>query len=227
MTRIARLAVLMASCAGAALADPPKGPFGIKSGIVEMTTDFMGDQKQTLYFDDYGRKQALHTTTTVTMFGMTSTSTSIRIDADGKSTEIDVEKKTATRRSAAAPVSSLPDAAQLTEKMKKDYKFEALPDREILGRKCQGFGVVMMGMPIKGWTWKGLPMLTMTRVGNGMVTVKVVSLQEDVPVPAEKLILEAKDDKARLEACKYVLEAAGVNWGREAFGWNIDSKPKE
>jgi hypothetical protein len=45
---------------------------------------------------------------------------------------------------------------------------------------------VMMGMPIKGWTWKGLPMLTMTRVGNGMVTMKVVSLQEDAPVPAEK-----------------------------------------
>ncbi len=190
MTRITRveacLALSISLCAGMALADPPKGPFGIKSGIVEMTTDFMGDQKQTLYFDDYGRKQALYTTTTVTMFGMTQTSHSVSINADGKSTEIDVEKKTATRRSAAPPASSLPDVAQLTEKMKKDYKLEPLPEREILGRKCQGFGMVVMGMPIKGWTWKGLPMLTMTRVGNGMVTVKVVSLQEDVAVPAEK-----------------------------------------
>jgi len=43
----------------------------------------------------------------------------------------------------------------------------------------------------------------------------------------EKVILEAKDDKARLEACKYVLEVAGINLGREGFGWNIasDAKP--
>lgn len=190
MTRVAqigaRLAALLTLCAGVALADPPKGPFGIKSGIVEMTTDMLGEQKQTLYFDDYGRKQALHMTTTVTMFGMTETSHNVTITADGKTIEIDVEKKTAKRYSAPPPASSLPDVAKLTEQMKKDYKLEALPDKEILGRKCQGFGMVVMGMPIKGWTWKGLPMLSMTRVGNGMVTTKVVSLQEDVPVPAEK-----------------------------------------
>jgi hypothetical protein len=182
-----RLAVLMGLYAGVALAgDPPKGPFQIKSGIVEMTTDFMGDQKQTLYFDDYGRKQAVYTTTTVSMFGMTSTSHSATITADGKSIEIDVEKKTATRRSASVPASSMPDVAQLTEKMKKEYKLEPLEEREILGRKCQGFSMVVMGMPIKGWTWKGLPMLTMTRIGNGMATVKVVSIQEDVAVPPDK-----------------------------------------
>ena len=39
----------------------------------------------------------------------------------------------------------------------------------------------------------------------------------------ERVILEAKDDKARLEACKYVLEVAGINLGREGFGWNVDS----
>jgi len=40
----------------------------------------------------------------------------------------------------------------------------------------------------------------------------------------EKLILEAKDDRARLEACKYVLELAGINFGKEGFGWQIDHK---
>ena len=40
----------------------------------------------------------------------------------------------------------------------------------------------------------------------------------------EKIITEAKDEKVRLEACKYVLEVAGVNHGKDGFAWNVDGK---
>lgn len=40
----------------------------------------------------------------------------------------------------------------------------------------------------------------------------------------ENLMLEAKDDRTRLEACKYVLEVAGMNFGKEGFGWQIDAR---
>lgn len=169
----------------------PKGPFEVKSGIVEMTTDMMGEQKSTLYFDDYGQKQALYTKTSVTMFGTTVTSSNADITADGKVVRIDFEKKTGTRSAAAAPSSTVPDPATLTKELKARYNFQELPDKEIAGKTCKGFAMEpMKGMPMKAWTWKGVPMLTMTRVGNGLVTMTTTSFQETA-APADKFKVPA------------------------------------
>lgn len=188
MHRFAAVALFLSS---AAFAAEPKGPFEVKSGIVEMTTDMMGEQKQTMYFDDYGKKQALYSKTSVTMFGQTINSSSLSITADGKSTEIDLEKKTGKSRKVATATSSVPDPATFTAEMKAKYKYEELPEREIAGKKCKGFAIEpMKGMPMKAWTWKGVPMLSMTRVGNGLVTMTTTSFQE-VAVPAEKFKVPA------------------------------------
>ncbi len=64
-----------------------RGPFEVKRGVVEMKVEGMGDGTQTLYFDDFGAKQALHTRTSLTLFGQTATSTSVRIYAEGFLTE--------------------------------------------------------------------------------------------------------------------------------------------
>jgi hypothetical protein len=41
-----------------------------------------------------------------------------------------------------------------------------------------------------------------------------------------QLIRQSSDDRVRFAACKFVLEMAGLNWGREGFGWRIDPKDK-
>lgn len=41
-----------------------------------------------------------------------------------------------------------------------------------------------------------------------------------------RLIREASDERVRFAACKYVLEITGLDWGREGFAWQIDSKSK-
>ena len=40
----------------------------------------------------------------------------------------------------------------------------------------------------------------------------------------ERIIAETKDDKTRLEACRYVLDVAGINHGKDGFAWNVDGK---
>jgi hypothetical protein len=166
----------------------PKGPFGVKSGIVESETDMMGKQTQVLYFDDYGTKTATRTTTEVTMFGITNRSVAVSISAGGEQIEYDPEKKTGhSRKAGGSAASAVPDPAALDAKMRAEYKYEEQPDRTYLGKVCKGFAIeVMKGTPMRAWTWKGIPLYTETRVGNGLVTMKATSLQVDVAVPADK-----------------------------------------
>ncbi len=181
-TPIAALLLALAPCAG--LAAPP-GPYDVKSGILEYTSDAFGDGKVVVYFDDYGRREARYSTATLTMFGRTIETRNVEIRTPERSIRYDAEKKTGSVSAGMVPARQ--DEVPPDAKTRAQYKIEALPDRVILGKTCKGFSAeVMKGFPIRAWTWKGLPMLTQTRLGAGMTKLEIVDMRLDVPVPAEK-----------------------------------------
>lgn len=168
-----------------------KGQYQVKSGVFVSGIDFMGEQTVTTYFDDYGAKQA--TVTVVEVMG--TKSETVQITADGWVYSYDPEKKEGTKMkmlTSAGAAAAMPDIAALTDEMKKEMKFEELDTRTIAGKEATGMKLEAMGMPMKTWIWKGIPMRTEVEMGGKkpMVT-EVKSVEVDVPVPAERFVVPA------------------------------------
>jgi hypothetical protein len=190
---VAVAAVAAAASLAVAARAAPKGPFEVKSGVLESTTTGLGQQAtETLYFDDFGRKQATFTTTKIDLGGVKSTSHTVRIQLpDGTSYDIDLDQKTG-RKMKIPPEAAAAMAAAMTAEVSKDVKVERLPDKQLLGRTCKGVKAEGMGIPAKTWTWKGLPLLTEAALGGGSSLVTTATrLETDVAVPAEKFAVPA------------------------------------
>lgn len=191
MSRLIRGAAALAF-ALAAHAAPP-APFEVKSGVLESVTTGLGQQTTaTLYFDDYGRKQATTTTMTMDLGGTKTTSHKLQIQlADGTSYDIDLDEKTGTRMRL-PPEAAAALAAAMAPKLTKDAKIEKLPDREFLGKPCKGVRAEAMGIPASIWTWKGLPLFTEASMGPGSALVtRATKLTVDVAVPASRFAVPA------------------------------------
>ncbi|MBC8144911.1 MAG: hypothetical protein H7X80_04945 [bacterium] len=171
-------------------ASPSKGPYKVKSGIVESVVDMMGEQHQTIYFDDFGAKQTMVTTMEI----MGQKSETVQIHADGWTYSYDSQKKEGTKMKnpMGTAGAAMPDISALTDDMKKEMKFVELDKRTIMGKETQGMQIEAMGMPVKVWSWEGIPMRTEVEMGGKqpMVT-EVKKIEVDVAVPAERFTVPA------------------------------------
>jgi hypothetical protein len=181
-------AALVAFVPGAkAAAQPsPKGPYDLKSGTIEYKSDFMGETKVIVHFDDYGAREARYSTSTIKVGGKSSVTSDVSIRTPQKAIRYDGIKKTGTSTRGSVPERQ--DEMALAPKEVRDrYKFQELPDRVILGRTCKGGSIEpSKGFPVRTWTWKGIPLLTQTAAGGGTMTLEAVRIDLEDPVPPEK-----------------------------------------
>jgi uncharacterized lipoprotein YehR (DUF1307 family) len=168
-----------------------------KSGIIEYEVKFIGDQKQILYFDDYGKKEVKITTTEIEMMGIKSKLEEVEINADGYFTKYDVEKKTGTKMKSPGSLGSAQgfpgDLDNITKELMEQYKLKDLGKKEIAGKECKGFGMDIMGMGSEVWVWKNIPLYTkvyLTKDSEPM-EIKAIKVEIDVPVPPEKFQVPA------------------------------------
>jgi hypothetical protein len=165
--------------------------FKVKSGIIESTIEMMGDQKQTIYFDDFGAKQAI--VTDMDIMGMKSQT--VVINADGWSYSFDLGKKEGTKTKLAAPASlpgGVPDLDDITDEMKAQFKMKDIEGRTIVGKEAKGYQIeAMKDMPMKVWIWEGIPLRTEVKMGEKPMVTEVKNLQLDVDVPADKFVVPA------------------------------------
>jgi len=197
MTTIARSLSLAAALAFAApgLAQT-KGPYEVKSGVYEQVDPL---SKTTVYFDDYGLKQAEYGTTQFGPDDPAKHALKIRLP-DGTMYDIDLDEKTGTSMKI-DPKAAEALAAVMGPAMMKDTKTTDLPSRQILGKSCAGkeITVASMRMTTRTWTWKGILLRSeMVSAGTNPVTGKAaapmvieVSTLNVGPVPAEKLQVPA------------------------------------
>jgi hypothetical protein len=186
-------AAAVPATAAATAADAAK-VFKVKSGIIESTIEMMGNQKQTLYFDDYGAKQAI--VTDVDVMGMKSQQ--VVITADGWKYEYDAGKKEGTKTKQMTPPSlpgGVPDLDDITDAMKAQFKMKDIEGRTIAGKDAKGYQIELMAdMPMKVWVWEGIPLRTEMKLGKDapkpMVT-EVANLQLDIDVPADRFTVPA------------------------------------
>lgn len=175
------ISLLMALCLGAGAQEKP---YAVKSGIVTMQMDMMGQTiVRQIYFDDYGIKQA----TVMDMMGK-----KVRgVEKDGKAIMIDDEAKTAST----IPEMGGPGAGaqgpkfnflNLDEKTIKKNKIKELGQEEFLGKPCTKYSykVLMMGSAITVYVWvyKGITLKTSMKTDFGEMGMAATQLQEDVEI---------------------------------------------
>jgi hypothetical protein len=181
------------STTGETSTDGGKKMYTVKSGIVELKNSMMDGMKQTIYFDDYGAKQATYTT----MEMMGQKTESVQINADGWITTYDLAKKTGTKMKMPAGTTTgsgqPPTAADLTDEQKKQYNYKELDGRDIAGKSTKGYSMDVSGMKIKAWTWNNVPLYMEMEMGQQgkPIIVEATNVQTDVDIPADKFKVPA------------------------------------
>ncbi len=176
--------VMMLLIAAVGMITAQEAKYEIKSGIVKKVSNVMGQKVESiLYFDDYGKMEAVETTVNVA-----GTEKNMRTLDEGNSiASIDLDAKTVQRME---KPDKLDNFLTLTDEQKEKYKYQELGEETFLHRPCKKVSLELteMGQTFQGtlWLWKGIPLKTETQVGGMTVVEEAVEVQENVEVPAEK-----------------------------------------
>ena len=161
----------------AAMAQNGTKYYGIKSGTIKVEMDMMGQTiPSTIYFDDYGAKQA----TSMSMMGMEMT----QINKDGKMYLVNKGEKS---------VQEMPQQQEqinylnLTDEVKAKYKIKEVGKETVAGKECTTYTVEVsqMGQTVKTTVsvWNGIAMKTVADAGGFSMSQKVTEVKE-APVDA-------------------------------------------
>ena len=169
-----------------------------KSGKVVYKVDFMGEQTQTLYWDDYGAKEARYTVVAMEMLGEKSKSETVDINFDGYKYHFDLEKKTGTKTKSYGSIGGgqgVPsDISKMAQKEIEKMKLVDLGTKEVLGKTCKGIQMEPMGMKMETWIWSNILLESKTWLSKdgSPMTMDASSLELDITVPPE--IFKVPDD---------------------------------
>lgn len=167
-----------------------KGKYGIKSGIVEYKTQMMGmDVKQTMYFDDYGAKDAQE----VSMEMMGVKIRTITITKDGFVYTLDMEKKTGTKAAVLAGMNQNIDFQNLSEELVKEMDLKKLGTEDFMGKTCEKMSIDYKKMGMKGifLVYKGVALKSETDMGAMKLNLVAEKFEENPSIPAEKFEVPA------------------------------------
>lgn len=176
--------------------DSPKGKYELKSGIVEYKTSMMGmDMTQTLYFDNYGKKEA--TETIVEMMGVKTHS--IDIIKDGYNYNIDLTQKTGTKTAFVEGTTANIDFENLTDEMSKKMNLKKLGNENFMGKKCEKMSIDYKEMQMKGTflVYKGIALKVDLDLGSMQMTMVANKFEENPNIPKSKF--EVPDDVTIIE----------------------------
>jgi len=177
MKKILIIAAFLAACISAGAQE---ARYTVKSGIVTMEMDMMGQAMvQEIYFDDYGAKQA-----TVSNFGGQKMRTLV---VDGSNVMVNDAEKTAIRMPMMGDAERI-NFSNLTEKDIKKNKIKELGEETIAGKPCKKYSVsvFMMGQVIKQtvWVYKGITLKSSSNTDFGEMVQTATKVVEDVEMPA-------------------------------------------
>ena len=162
-----------------------------KSGKVVYKVEFMGEQTQTLYWDDYGAKEARYTLIEMEMLGEKSKSETVELNIGGFKYKFDLQKLTGTKTKSYGSIGGgqgVPaDISKMAQKEIEKMKLVDLGTKEILGKTCKGIQMEPMGMKMETWMWGNILVESKTwlsKTGDPM-TMNASSIELDTTIPAD------------------------------------------
>jgi hypothetical protein len=167
--------------------------YGIESGIVEYAVTGGRSGTETLYFDDWGRREARYGEVTVELFGTVQTLRTLVLVDGPRTWNVDLDTRRATMaedrviRELLERGGSGETSDPGTEYMKRLGGWKSGTET-VAGRPCEVWKI--SGSTRKIWAWKGVPLKIVTSEA-GRETVSVATrVEENAAVPEEKLRLQ-------------------------------------
>ncbi len=143
------------------------------------------DMNQTLYFDDFGAKEA-----TETIMDMMGTKThTLSITKDGYIYTLDLIARTGTKQTVYPAGSSNIDFKNLTSDMEKKMNLKKLGKEEFEGKTCEKYSIDWNDMSMKGifLVWEGIALKSDLDMGTMKMEMIAKKIQDNVNIPAEKI----------------------------------------
>jgi hypothetical protein len=164
--------------------------YGKESGIIEYEVSGSQNGIETIYFENYGMKEAKYTDVTIDMFGMKQKNEQVVYldgywqfsvnpkDKSGSKTENTMLKQMVES-------SEDKDLGEVGMKMFISMGGEKIGTEQFLGKKCDVWQLESMGSKI--WIWNYIPLKTEVDMMGMKSTYKAINLEFDVDIPDDKI----------------------------------------
>jgi hypothetical protein len=164
------------------------GKYAMKSGIVEYNSSTMGvNVAQTLYFDDFGAKEAIETSMEVA--GIKNNT--VNINKDGYMYTLNMIAKTGTKQK--IPAQANIDFNNLSDDIMKEMNLKKEGSEDFAGKKCDKYTIDNTKLQMKGsfLVWKGIALKSDLDFSSMKTQMMAKNIKEDASVPAEKFDIPA------------------------------------
>lgn len=176
--------------------DPEVRRYRVRSGMVTYTLSGVQNGTETLYFDQWGMREAKHTQAEIGAAGITVQQNQLVVMADGWTTTVDLNRKTGSR----IPTPLMPELIETAKREGGDMTDigEAMMTRmgavkvgteTLLGKPCDIWEIQQMNS--KTWVWQGITLKTEVRMGGQTVLIEATEVQDNIDVPEERFTIPA------------------------------------
>ncbi|MBA3971781.1 MAG: hypothetical protein H0X46_06485 [Bacteroidetes bacterium] len=173
-----------------------KGKYVSKSGIVTYETETMGMKGiSTLYYDDFGNKEATETESEMEMMGTKASMHNIVINKEGFSYDIDLNEKTGTKTQliTGSSTTNNMDFSAMTDDMMQKMHVKKEGSQDFLGKKCDIYTMDDKGSQMKGkyYIYNNIPLKMDMTMGGMEIKMIATKFEDNVNVPASKFDIPA------------------------------------
>jgi hypothetical protein len=164
--------------------------YGIKSGIITYKVTGINTGTETIYFDQYGMREAKYSQTESNVFGMKTQNNGLSLLIGIQQYEIDLTAKTGTHL--VNPilekiVENGEDLGEVGEQMLIDMGGEKLGTEEFMGKTCDKWTVSSMAADML--IYKQMTLKMHSSIMGLTLDIEVTDLKENVAIPEEKFTI--------------------------------------
>lgn len=163
--------------------------YGIKSAIVEYTITGSQSGIKTLYFDNWGMRQAEHTNSVLEIGKFSKSINILNIVKDDANYMIDLERNTGTKtknplKKLIAELQNQKSFGEFGEQLLLKAGAMKVGQEEFLDKDCDIYEIKNTGTTM--WIWKWIPLKTITKLGGVEINSVAKKIEVNVNVPEEK-----------------------------------------
>lgn len=167
--------------------------YSLKSAIVEYKMSGMQTGTATLYFDEFGMKEATYENTVMELYGVKVETKTVNYLMGYLQYSIDRINNTATKTKNTMLESlvenSKGDLEEVGQEMFISMGGKMTGSEEMIGKPCEIW--VLESLGTKVWVWKNIPLRTETNMMGIQIVKVATSLKENVEIPKDKLEVPA------------------------------------
>jgi len=166
--------------------------YRIESGIVEYSLSGMQEGTKTIYFDEWGWREAEYLKAGMTVGGMTIEENKLSL-LDGEwQYVIDLNKRTGTKiqnpfLKQMADGADTKDLTEMGEKMLESMGGKMIGSEVIAGKKCDIWEI--KNLNTKSWIWNGVTLKTQMKMSGMEQTIVATRVEEGVSIDDKYLTI--------------------------------------